>query len=247
MDQFFVYDYHGAPFELFGTAHLLAFITLILIGFGLIQFKNGNQETRKKVRIGLGIFLWINESIWHIWNAAWGHWDLQTMLPLNTCSILIWLSGFMLIFRNYTIYEFAYFMGIGGAFQYLMTPDLGIYGFPHIRFFQALLSHGILLISAIYMTVVEGYRPTWKSFWRVAVCMNIYMAIVYPINILLGSNYLMINMKPATASLLDLLPDWPIYIIYMEALGLLTFLLLYLPFMIKDWRTKKLAVSGETT
>jgi hypothetical integral membrane protein (TIGR02206 family) len=239
VEKYFAYNYTGAPFELFGTAHLAALLALILIALGLMRFNGASEETRKKVRIALGIFLWINESVWHIWNAAWGHWNVQTMLPLNTCSILIWLSGFMLIFRNYTIYEFAYFMGIGGAIQYLMTPDLGIYGFPHIRYFQTFLSHGILLISAIYMTVVEGFRPTWKSFWRVVFWTNIYMLIVYPINVWLGSDYLMINSKPATASLLDLLPDWPVYILYMEALGFLTFLILYLPFIIKDWKEKR--------
>jgi hypothetical integral membrane protein (TIGR02206 family) len=239
MEQFFAYDYTGKPFILFGAAHIAALIALVFIAFGLMRFKNADEETRKKVRIVLGIFLWVNESIWHIWNAAWGHWNAQTMLPLNACSILIWLSGFMLIFRNYSIYEFVYFMGIGGAFQYLMTPDLGIYGFPHLRYFQTFLSHGILLISAIYMTVVEGFRPTWKSFWRVAIGMNIYMAIIYPINVWLGSDYLFINGKPATASILDLLPAWPVYILYMEALGLVTFLILYLPFIIKDWREKK--------
>ena len=69
----------------------------------------------------------------------------------------------MLIFKNYTIYEFAYFMGIGGAIQALMTPDIGIYGFPHFRFFQTFISHGLLVTSAIYLTIVEGMRPTWKS------------------------------------------------------------------------------------
>ena len=246
MEQFFAYEYTGSPFKLFGTAHLAALFALLLIAVGLMRFKNADMETRNKVRVALGVFLWINESVWHIWNGAWGHWDVQTMLPLNACSILIWLSGFMLIFRSYTIYEFAYFMGIGGAFQYLMTPDLGIYGFPHLRFFQALLSHGVLLISAIYMTVVEGFRPTWASFWRVAICMNIYMVIVYPINVWLGSNYLMINSKPATASLLDLLPEWPVYILYMEALGFLTFLFLYIPFIIKDCRLHKVNESGKT-
>lgn len=239
MEQYFAYEYNGEPFRLFGTSHLLTLLILLLIGIALMQFRNADDATRKKVRIALGIFLWINESIWHIWNAYWGHWDLETMLPLNTCSILIWLCGFMLIFRNYTIYEFAYFMGIGGAIQYLLTPDVGIYGFPHIRYIQGFLAHGILLISAIYMTMVEGFRPTWRSLWRVALWMNIYMVIVYPINVLLGSNYLMINGKPATASLLDLLPPWPIYIIYMEALGLITFLILYTPFMFKDRRQKR--------
>lgn len=238
MESYFSYEYDGAPFALFGSAHLVALLALTLFGFVLMRARNASEKTRKKVRITLGVFLWINESIWHIWNATWGHWDVQTMLPLNACSILIWLSGFMLIFRNSTIYEFSYFMGIGGAFQYLMTPDLGIYGFPHIRFFQAFLSHGILLISAIYMTLVEGFRPNWRSFWRVAIGMNIYMAIIYPINVWLGSNYLFVNAKPSTASLLDLVPDWPVYILYMEGLGFLTFLILYLPFIIKERRTR---------
>ena len=240
MEQFFAYDYTGKPFVLFDAAHFAELITLVFIGFCLTRFKSSDVATRRKVRIALGFFLWANESTWHIWNAVHGHWNVQTMLPLHACSILIWLSGFMLIFGNYRVYEFAYFMGIGAAFQYLMTPDLGIYGFPHFRYFQTFLSHGILLISAIYMTVVEGFRPTWKSFWRVVVGMNIYMGIVYPINVWLGSNYLMINGKPATASLLDLLPEWPVYILYMEALGLLTFLILYLQFMIKDWREKRI-------
>jgi hypothetical integral membrane protein (TIGR02206 family) len=89
------------------------------------------------------------------------------------------------------------------------------------------------------MTVVERFRPTWRSLLRVAVFLNSYMAIVYFINTAIGSNYLMINGKPATPSLLDLLPDWPIYILYMEALGVVSFLLLYLPFAIKDWRAQR--------
>lgn len=239
MEKYFSYDYTGEPFQLFGPAHIAALLALALIGYGLTRFKGADEAARKKVRIALGIFLWLNESVWHIWNAAWGHWNVQTMLPLHACSILIWLSGFMLVFRSYAIYEFAYFMGIGGAFQYLMTPDLGIYGFPHLRYFQTFLSHGILLISAIYMTVVEGFRPTWKSFWRVVIGANIYMALVYPLNVWLGSNYLMINGKPSTPSLLDLMPDWPVYILYMEAIGLVTFLILYAPFAIKDWRGRE--------
>ncbi len=144
----------------------------------------------------------------------------------------------MLVTKNYHIYEFMYLMGIGGAIQALATPDLGIFGFPHFRFFQTFISHGLIITSAIYMTVVEGFRPTWKSVWRVTLWMNIYMIPVFFLNQAIGSNYLMINHKPPTASLLDLLPPWPIYILYMEAIGLVTVLLLYSPFAIKDWRAK---------
>ena len=74
----------------------------------------------------------------------------------------------------------------------------------------------------------------------VAIWMNIYVVIVYFINSAIGSNYLMINFKPNTPSILDLLPPWPIYILYMEIIGVITILLLYLPFAIKDWRNRYL-------
>jgi uncharacterized membrane protein YwaF len=70
------------------------------------------------------------------------------------------------------------------------------------------------------------------------------MVVVFFINSVIGSNYLMINGKPPTASILDLLPPWPIYIVYMEVLGVITFLLLYIPFIIKDWRVKRSAGQG---
>lgn len=144
----------------------------------------------------------------------------------------------MLIFKNYRIYEFVYFLGIGGALQSLLTPDAGIYGFPHYRIFQTMISHGLLVTSGIFMTTVKGFRPTWKSILGMAIVANIYLVIIYFVNVTLGSNYMMLNGKPATASLLDALPVWPYYIPFLESIGVVTCLLLYAPFIIKDWRAK---------
>jgi hypothetical integral membrane protein (TIGR02206 family) len=102
-----------------------------------------------------------------------------------------------------------------------------------------MLSHGTIITSAIYMTAVEGFRPTQRSLVRVLVGANLYMVAVGLVNWAIGSNYLFIAHKPATASLLDMLPAWPWYILYIEALGVVCCLLLYLPFAIKDWRVHR--------
>ncbi|MGE5073152.1 MAG: TIGR02206 family membrane protein [Anaerolineae bacterium] len=238
MERFFAGDYAGPAFDLFGPAHLAALAALVLLNVILLRFRGSEESVRRRVRWVMALTLWVAETSWQLWNYLTGRWSAQFMLPLNVCSALIWLSGFMLIFKQRTIYDFAYFVGIGGAIQYLATPDLGIYGFPHFRFFQTFISHGLLVTAAIYMTAVEGFRPTWKSLWRVVIVTNVYLVLVYFVNLALGSDYLMINAKPATASLLDLLPPWPYYIAYLEVLGLLTFLVLYLPFAIRDRRAK---------
>ena len=236
--QYFSKDYTGHGLVLFGPAHLATLLVIVVFILFLTRFKNTSQATRSRLRWTLAIMIWTAEASWHIWNLVIGTWNIQTMLPLHMCSVLIWLAGYMLITKNYSIYEFVYFLGIGGALQALLTPDVGIYGFPHFRYIQTFMSHGLLVSAGVYMTVVEGFRPTWKSILRIFAIANIYMLIIFFVNLAIGSNYLMINGKPAMASIMDLLPAWPYYIPWLEVIALLTCLLLYLPFIIKDWRSK---------
>ena len=238
MAQYFAYDYHGAPFVLFGTWHVVALLVIVLINLAMLGFRKASERTRRTVRWSMVILLLLDDASWQVWNVYWGHWSIQTMLPLHLCSMMMVLAWFMLIFKNYRIYEFVYFLGIAGAFQALMTPPVGIYGFPHFRFIQTMIAHGLLLTSAVYMTTVEGFRPTWRSLLRVAVGVNIYIVLVGIINRAFGSNYLFIAHKPATASVLDLLPAWPWYIIWMEIIGLGMCLILYMPFAIQDGHVK---------
>jgi hypothetical integral membrane protein (TIGR02206 family) len=240
LGQYFAKDWNGPAFAMFGPAHLTALALIVLLNIGLVRnFKGAGEAARTKLRWTMAIILWANELGWHIWNYATGQWTIQTMLPLHLCSVLVWVGALALVTMNYSVYEFMYFMGIAGALQALLTPDIGIYGFPHYRFWQTYVSHGLIVTAAIYMTLVERFRPTWKSLGRVVVWMNIYMGIVFVVNMLIGSNYLFIAHKPPTASLLDLLPPWPYYIAYIEVIGLVMCLLLYVPFIIKDWRAKQ--------
>ena len=88
------------------------------------------------------------------------------------------------------------------------------------------------------MTIVEGYRPTLKSFKRVLIWTNIYMVAVFFINLAIGSNYLFIAHKPEFPTLIDVLAPWPWYILELEVIALVVFGVMYLPFFIKDWRTQ---------
>jgi hypothetical integral membrane protein (TIGR02206 family) len=241
MDQFFSgTEYSGKPFELFGTAHLIALGIILLFNLSFLYFrKNPNSPANRFIRYGMAFLLIFNEALWHYWNVRTGQWSIQTTLPLHICSIFVFLNAIMLLTGNQRIYEFAYFLGIGGALQPLLTPDAGMWGFPHFRFFQVMISHGLIVSSAIYMTVVQHYRPTWRSFGRVLAGAGIYMVIIFVLNFLIGSNYLFIAHKPDTASLMDVLPAWPWYILYIIAIGLVVFFLLYVPFIIADIRRRK--------
>lgn len=241
MDQFFAKDAPFGPFVLFDARHLTAIGIIILINLIIVIFrKSFSPRLKVAVRWGLASLLIIDEIAWHAWNFSTGQWTIQTMLPLHLCSVFVFLNSAMLVFRNFSIYEFAYFMGISGALQAVLTPDAGQYGFPHFRFFQVFISHGCIITSAIYMTAVEGFRPTWKSIPRVLGWCAVYAAVVEVINFAIGSNYLFIAHKPETASVLDVLPPWPWYLPIIFIFALVCCFILYLPFAFFDWRSRSI-------
>ena len=235
MGEFFGKDFSGEAFILFGTGHLIALAIIALVNISFLFWRRAGDQTRRRLRYGLAVLLLIDEAAWHAWNLSTGQWTIQTMLPLHLCSVFVFLSAWMLLTKNRGIYPFAYFLGIGGALQALLTPDAGVYGFPHFRAFQVMISHGAIVTAAIYMTLVEGFRPFWKDAVRVFVISNVYMLFVGLVNFLIGSNYLFIARKPDTASLLDVLGPWPWYILAIEAIGILMILILYSPYAVKDW------------
>jgi hypothetical integral membrane protein (TIGR02206 family) len=239
MEIFFAKDFPGDPFVLFSTQHLIAIGLFMLVNLILIlRRKTLTDQQRLRFRYAIAGLLIANEISWHAWNYFTGQWTVQTMLPLHLCSVFVFLSAIMLVTRSYRIYEFAYFLGIAGAIQPIFTPDLGIYSFPHLRYFQVFISHGSIVTAAVFMTVIEGYRPTWGSFGRAFLWTNVYMAIVGIVNGVIGSNYLFLARKPETASLIDVLGPWPWYILSLEVIGLLFFTILYLPFALRDFAAR---------
>jgi hypothetical integral membrane protein (TIGR02206 family) len=97
-----------------------------------------------------------------------------------------------------------------------------------------LAAHGLIIIAMVYMTAIEGFRPTWKSLWKTMLLINIYLVVVTGINVLLGSNYMYTLHKPATASLLDHMGPWPWYLLSGEMVALAMFTLLFLPIVLSD-------------
>jgi hypothetical integral membrane protein (TIGR02206 family) len=237
LSHFFAKNYTGAPFELFGAAHLVALAIVLLVNLAWFGLRSRLDDTaRRRIRTGLAWLLLVNEAAWHLWHLGVGTWTLQTMLPLHLCSALVFVSAAMLLTRNETLYQWCCFLGIGGAIQPLLTPDIGIYGFPHFRFFQSMISHGCIVTAAIYMTVVEGHRPQLRTILHIVIGLNLYMFVVGGVNAILGSNYLFIAHKPDAQTLLNVMGPWPWYILSMEAVGLIVFLLLYLPFGLRPSR-----------
>jgi len=228
-------------FQFFGLSHLVALGTVLVacLACPLLRPVLG-ASARRAVRLGLAALMFASEIGYLLWPVHAGNWTAREHLPLHLCAAMTFIGVAMLLTANRGLYAIVYFLGIGGATQAMVTPNLGEYGYPHALFFALFVTHGTVVVAGVYMTVVEGFRPSWRSLWRVFVGMLAYTAVIGLVNFLLGSNYLFIAHKPETPSLIDLLGPWPWYILPLTGVGLITMVLLYSPFAIRDaWAARR--------
>lgn len=238
-------DYHGEPFVLFGAGHL-AVMGLVTAGVLWLALSRGrwNGQAKRSFRFALAGGLLALELGRHAWFAVHGLWRVQDNLPLGLCSISVWLSVFSLAIRSRAAYAPLYFLGLGGAAQAILTPNVAPYSFPHWLAVQSYVSHVGIVIATLYLTLIEGFRPTPQSLRRVILWVTAYVPAVFVLNLAIGSNYLFLAAKPEFPTLIDRMPAWPWYIGLLIALALVVALLLYLPFMIMDRRAAR-ATAGE--
>lgn len=206
-------------------------MNLILI-YWIKHYKD--DKTDKIIRYTLAAMLILQEIFLNLWRLYWGQWRMGKSLPLHLCGAAVVLSAVLLVNKNYRLYEIVYFWGLGGAIQALLQPDIGAYSFPHYRFFQFFTSHGLIVTASLYSTFSFGYRPRFRSVFRVFLITNVYMLFIALFNYIFDGNYLFICHKPETASIMDYFGPWPWYILVLEVVGLVSFLIYYSPFAVKD-------------
>ena len=135
--------------------------------------------------------------------------------------------------RNERAYELAYFWGLAGTLQGIVTPDVN-YSFPEPQFDVFMLGHAAIIGAVLYLTFGTGLRPVAASLPRVAAWTLAYAASAGLIDWLLGVNYGFFRAKPSHATLFEFLSPWPVYIPEMIALGFAALAILYAPWWVRD-------------
>ncbi|MBI3585862.1 MAG: TIGR02206 family membrane protein [Ignavibacteriales bacterium] len=218
-----------ASFQLFGVVHLLILTAIPLIAGALVWLARHNEKTTLQIRLSLGILIALNELIWYGYVLRQGWVSFPYGLPLNLCDVALWLTVVAALTLKPAIFELAYFWGLAGSGMAILTPDLGasLPSYPAIQFFTA---HSGVIIAVLYITWRRLAKPRTGSWLRAFAFLNFYAAVIAVFNAVFKTNYFYLCEKPASASLLDYMGPWPVYVIIGEVLALGIFVLLYLPF-----------------
>ena len=230
LDSFFASGDPVHPFVIFGRTHLFSLAVLAVLGYGTLRLgQSGSEVTRGRIRRGMSAVLLITFVEGHFWYAFHGAWVVAERLPLHLCGAMVWVTVYGLWTDRPWTRPLMYYLGIAGAVQGVLQPD-SPYALPHVRFVSTMLSHTTLVVAGLWVILVEKYMPDLRSTLRTLALVHVYAAVVFVFNLLVGSNYLYIVEKPESASLMDILPEWPWYLLVLEGLLLVIVAGMYLPF-----------------
>ncbi|PYJ86370.1 MAG: TIGR02206 family membrane protein [Verrucomicrobia bacterium] len=223
-------------FRPFGLAHLIVMALTISLPFVLAAFVRKSRWARSERIIArlFAVLLLANYVGYEIYLALTEGLAWQKALPFQLCDWAMVAIIVALLTGRERWLEVAYFWGIGGTLQAIITPDLK-YAFPDVRFLTFFIAHSGIVVAIAFMMIVKRFRPHWFSIVRTFAWSELYFVIAITVDLLTGENYGYLVHKPAAASLLDALSDHRVvYILQMHLLALAFFVVLYLPFALYD-------------
>jgi hypothetical integral membrane protein (TIGR02206 family) len=164
---------------------------------------------------------------------------LAAILPMHLCDWALLATAAALWWQAPRCFEVAYFWGLAGTIQGLLTPalDPALAAWRHAAFFVV---HTGIVVGVLFLVFAKRMRPVPASLTRVLMWSEGYLCAALAVNTLTGQNYGFLAHPPLTPSLLDFFPktQW-LYVATINGVALVAFTLLYLPWWIIDLRRAK--------
>src|SRR5437667_5524533 len=225
------------PFHAYGVPHLIVIFLTVALPFALAALvrRSKSQRIERATIATISVLLVLNYVTYLVFvRYRGGAVSWQQMLPLQLCDWGMVVVMVAMWTGSQRWFEVAYFWGIGGTVQAVLTPNLH-FGFPDFRFFSFFISHCGIIIGVVFLMLTRRYRPYPMSIVRVFLWSEFYFLVTFIADELTGFNYGFLLHKPEAFSVLNFLSDSrPLYLLQMHGLALIFFLGLYVPFALVD-------------
>lgn len=201
----------------------------------LSAFARGRDGLRfdEAIRLTLAAIVGVNWLAWMALLYFKGWLNIGNEIPLNLCDWATVATFVALVWPSQKSFELAYFWGLCGTLQALLTPDCR-YDFPDAQFTLFFVYHGGIIAAVLYLTLGRRMRPLPESFPRVIAWTLLYAGVAGLADWLLGTDYGFLRSKPDHATFLSLLSRWPWYLPELLVAAIVFMAIVYAPFFIRD-------------
>ncbi|GAT03385.1 YwaF family protein [Mycolicibacterium fortuitum] len=220
-------------FSAYGLSHLVV-LTLFALGAVLLVVV-GRRQTEVQARLlsrVLAVLLIAAFLVALVYKFIQP--TIDTSVPLQLCDLAELAAAYALWSRRHWAFVLTYYWGLVLSSQALITPDIGTPregapDFPHHLFVTFFTLHVLVVWAAIYLTWGRGMRPRWRDYRFAVIATLAWVAVTLAFNAITGANYGYLNRKPPTASVLDVLGPWPVYLAVEVAIVLIVWALMTWP------------------
>ena len=230
-------------FGLFSAAHFIWLIigtaTAVLI---CLIYRRSSAVKRRRIRIALSSSALVIELLKTLLLILAGDYGIGR-LPLHLCGLSIYfcfIHSFMKSSPHSVFSQFLYFFCMPGAVFALIFPDW--VGYPLFSFmtFSGFLLHFLITIYAVMQVISTDIFPDLR---RLPACILIMLLLAVPVYFFdksSGTNYMFLNW-PSPGSPLEWFSSLgnPGYLLGYIPLMLITWAVLYLPFILHSKSRKK--------
>lgn len=219
-------------FDAFGTVHIISLIIPLLLGasFVIISRRAKTEEEKKRIRIILAVFIGVIRGSRYIMDATVGRFELFDLFSLHICHVDLILLIICLIKPNRILYHFVFLIGIPMGLAVALLPG-SVHPTPGLpRAILFIMSHMMLVVGALYLSLVARMRPTLRITAALAIISNVAMLAIYFINKTIGTNFLYINYAPPGTVIENLagIFGWPGYVFVMDGIAMVLIGIMYL-------------------
>ncbi len=205
-------------FTSYSTEHYVVLLVFMVGVTGLVRWmKVQPEEKQRKILLAIAITLASMQLAKIPLNLYTNTFDVTRDIPLHMCNFLPFVMIWIYASKSRLVWATTFFWVVLGVSQANLTPSVtySLFHYDAIRYWSVHLG---LVLLALYPAIVWKWKLELKDVGRTIIALNVVAAIIYGINILLGSNYLYVMGKPPGTTFFSILPPWPMYILVIEVI-----------------------------
>jgi hypothetical integral membrane protein (TIGR02206 family) len=223
----------AAPFVAYGPSHLAA---IAVLAAGIVAFLAFGRWTRRRFDRAFAVAIVVIAVPMQALQFTPAEWNLQTSLPLQLCD-WGWLAATVALWsRSRLAATLTYLWGLTLTTQAIATPALTT-PYPGLRWWMFWALHLLIVWAAVHVIWGMKIHPTWTTYWQAVLITFAWLFATFRFNVIVGTNYGYLNGKPPQGSALDLLGEWPGYLLAEVLIVMAGWALLTWPWTRKPART----------
>lgn len=231
-------DYRCYP--LYGGIHLIELaLSLAFIAGMAWWYRRSSARTRRRILIGVTLLLVLDEAALLLGMELTGQWN-WSYLPLHLCSINVFVCLYNTLTDRNWCKEELYALCIPGAALALLCPSwLDVPSWWTLINLHSVSIHALLVLYPVLL-VAGGYRPSPRRVPQVLAFLFGSALPIYFLNKSLNTNFYFLNNPYGniiTSTFTALLGEKYYILGFLPAIAL-ALAVMYLPWALKEWRSR---------